>query len=450
MKDRVVLPGLILFACLAVPVYAQAPPPFVGMGDSIGEGVQSADAGTRTQPNTYLNLIAQQMGVSFPLPLIASGPLSVIGNVQGRTRVNPNALASNLAVSGATVDSILNLVAGQPVDDEADLVLEPRTGTQMQIAESLAAPFTICWIGNGDILSAVLAWNQLDASQITPLSQFTADYATIASDLSSWGGKAVVGTIPDTTQIGFVFSHQDLQRFLDTDCGLPSGSYTTLPTMLLIRLGIFDCSIVQNPNYVLDPTEIATIQQATQSFNQIIKNDAAAAGLAVADIAAIFNQIQSNPPVINGLALTTHFNGGLLSLDGVHPSNTGHALAANAFIEAANQAFGMSIPVLSATAITQIADADPFIDWNQNLVVRGRPLAGLVETLGPVVGISGDFSDQPPPAPPAKTSAPKIDKAAGQVFMRQYFTLKGLPASTPWGVPDAIRAMNELFGMWRR
>jgi hypothetical protein len=221
--------------------------------------------------------------------------------------------------------------------------------------------------------------------------------------------------------------------------------------MLLIRLGIFDCSIVQNPSYVLDPTEISTIQQATQAFNQIIKNDAAAAGLAVADIAAIFNQIQTNPPVINGLALTTHYNGGLLSLDGVHPSDTGHALAANAFIAAANQAFGMSIPVLSTNAITQIADADPFIDWNQNLVVRGRPLAGIVETLGPILGISGDFTDQPPSTPPAKgASAPKIDKAAGQAFMRQYFSLKGLPASTPWGVQDAVQAMNELFGLWRR
>lgn len=449
MKTRVTLLGLVLLAGLAAPGYAQAPPPFVGMGDSIGEGVQSADASTRTQPNTYLNLIAQQMRVSFPLPLIASGPLSVIGNVQGRTRIDPNALASNLAVSGATVDSLLNQVAGQPIDDEADLVLEPRTGTQMQIAQSLAAPFTICWIGNGDVLSAVLAWNQLDASQITPLSQFTVDYATIATDLSSWGGKAVVGTIPDVTQIGFVFSPQDLQRFLGTDCGLPSGSYTTLPTMLLIRMGIFDCSIVQNPSYVLDPTEISTIQQATQAFNQVIKNDAAAAGLAVADIAAIFNQIQSNPPVINGLALTTHYNGGLLSLDGVHPSDTGHALAANAFIQAANQVFGMSIPLLTTTAITHIADADPFIDWNQNLVVRGRPLAGLVETLGPAFGISGDFSDQPPPPPPTKAaSVAKIDKAAGQAFMRQYFTLKGLPASTPWGVQDAVRAMNEIFGFW--
>ena len=42
---------------------------------------------------------------------------------------------------------MLNLVAGLPVVNEIDLVLEARPGAQMQIAQSLAAPFTICWIG---------------------------------------------------------------------------------------------------------------------------------------------------------------------------------------------------------------------------------------------------------------------------------------------------------------
>ena len=41
-------------------------PPLIGLGDSIGEGVQSADANSATQPNTYLALIAAQMGDPFP------------------------------------------------------------------------------------------------------------------------------------------------------------------------------------------------------------------------------------------------------------------------------------------------------------------------------------------------------------------------------------------------
>jgi hypothetical protein len=413
------------------------------MGDSIGEGVQSADVTWQTQPHSYLNLIAQQMGVSFPLPLIVGTPVSDIFSVSGRARLNPNLDALNLAVSGATVDSILNQVAGQPVTNEADLVLEPRTGTQMQIAQSLGAPFVICWIGNGDVLSAVLAWNQLTTLPMTSVQQFKTDFGQIATDLKLTGAHVVVATIPDIPEIAFVVTPQDLQTFTGSDWGLPAGSYTTLPTMLLIKLGLVDgTTILQNPNYVLNAAQAATISQRVADFNQIITSDAADSGLAVADINSYFEQVQATPPVFNGVALTRQFNGGLFSLDGVHPSDIAHALGANVFIQAANQKFGMSIPLLTQDQLTQIADADPFIDWDGSLVVRGRPFAGLLETLGPFLGISGNLKNVPGAS---AAPVPTIDKAAGQQFMQQYFTQKGLPPNTAWSEQDAINAMKDVF-----
>jgi hypothetical protein len=415
------------------------------MGDSIGEGVQSADATWQTQTHSYLNLIAQQMGVSFPLPLIVGTPISNIFTVAGRARLNLNLNALNLAVSGATVDSMLNQVAGRPVTNEADLVLEPRTGTQMQIAQAIGAPFIICWIGNGDVLSAVLAWDQLTTLPMTSVQQFETDFGQIATDLYLTRAHAVVATIPDIPQIAFVVTPQDLQTFTGSDWGLAAGSYTTLPTMLLIKLGLVDgTTILQNPNYVLTAAQAATISQRVADFNQIITSDAADSGLAVADIYNYFEQVQANPPVFHGVALTRRFNGGLFSLDGVHPSDIAHALGANIFIQTANQKFGMSIPLLTEDQLTQIADADPFIDWDGSLVVRGRPLAGLLETLGPFLGISGNLNNKPGSGP-APASVSKIDKAAGQRFMRQYFTLKGLPANTAWTQQDAINAMKEVF-----
>ncbi len=425
---------------------AQAQALFVGMGDSLGEGVQSADANILTQPNSYLNLIAGQMGVSFPLPWIIGNPLAFIESVDGRTRLFPTVPGQNLAVSGATVDSLLNQAAGQPIENETDLVLEPRTGTQMQVAESLEAPFTICWIGNTDVLSAVIAWDQLDTSQLTSVAQFTSDYATIASDLASWKGKVVVGTIPDVEQIAFLFSPKDLITFLGTDFGLPEGSYTTLPTMLLLKLGLNDGSLLQNPDYVLDPDEITIIQERVAAFNQIIESDAESAGFAVADINTLFEQLQQNPPVYYNVALTRRFNGGLFSLDGVHPSDIGHALAANAFIQAANAKFGMNIPELTQSQLTQIAAADPFIDWDGDLVVPGRPFTCLLETLGPLLGISGDLNDKPDVS--AKAMQPKIDAEAGRAFMRQYLVRKGRP-TTSWDLNDAIDAMKEALALWR-
>ena len=443
MKRRLALDlcilSVALFTIAGTPAGAQTP--FIGMGDSLGEGVQSADANWRTQPNSYLNLVAQQMGAIFPLPLIVGSPLAGIESVVGRARLTPNIPASNLAVSGATVDSMLTQAASLPVTNEADLVLEPRTGTQMQIAQSLKPRFTICWIGNTDALTAAIAWDQLNASQLTPLSQFTADYAQIASDLAGLGGKVVVGTIPNVTQIAFLFSPQDLITFLGSDYGLPAGSYTSLPAMLLLKLGLANASLLQNPDYVLDPTEVATIDQAVTEFNQIITSSAAANGFAVADINSLFTQAQQTPPVFYNVALTRQFNGGLFSLDGVHPSDIGHALVANAFIAAANAKFGMDIPQLNQSQLTQIAAADPFIDWNGGLVVAGRPLAGWLETLGPIVGISGDLNNKPGATP----QEAKIDKAAGQEFMRRYLARKGLPENTPWGPEDAIQAMKEAM-----
>jgi hypothetical protein len=56
--------------------------------------------------------------------------------------------------------------------------------------------------------------------------------------------------------------------------------------------------------------------------------------------------------------LTTDYLGGVFSLDGIHPSRTGHALIANAFIEAINTRFGEAIP---AVDVARIAVRDPLV-----------------------------------------------------------------------------------------
>ena len=443
MKPHSTLAILFLAATLSAQSPSVPAPPFTGLGDSLGEGVQSADASFRTQPHGYLNLIAQQMGVAFPLPLVSSSPVDFVGETATRVRLQPNLAAANLAVSGATVDSLLYQQASQPPQDETSLVLEPRSGSQIQIASQSPSPFTVCWIGNNDVLSAVLAFDQLDASQLTPVAQFTTDYSTLVQTLRANGGKAVLGNIPDVLDIGYVVTPQDLVAFFGSDLGLPAGSVTTVPTMLLIKLGLVSPAILQNPSYVLDPTEIATIEQRLQAFNQIIASDAASAGFPVADIYTTFQQIAANPPHIAGATLTTRYLGGLFSLDGVHPSNIGYSLVANAFIASADRGYGMSIPPIGPVKLTFTTLADPFIDWNGNLQVAGRPFAGLLETLGPALGISGDFDLPGAPVKPPVSKA--IDPEAGRQFMRRYFSLTGQNPDTPWTEKEAIKIMKALF-----
>ena len=63
----------LLFVAAAASALAQGPP-LIGIGDSLGEGVQSANSFRLSQPNSYLNRIATQMGVPFAQPLLMTSP----------------------------------------------------------------------------------------------------------------------------------------------------------------------------------------------------------------------------------------------------------------------------------------------------------------------------------------------------------------------------------------
>jgi len=385
------LKRLVVALGLASLAWAQ-PPGYVALGDSLGEGVQSADASYRSQPYSYVNHIATQLGVTFPLPLIQDGPFTTVESVSGRTRIDPSVETFDLAVSGADTTSILTQAAGTPITDETDLVLSPRTGTQVQIAQSLQAPFMTCWIGSNDALGTILAFDQLDASQLTPVPTFAA-----------------------------------------------TGSYTSAVAMLLLKLGLADSTLLQNPSWVLDASEVQTIESTIQQYNQIIAQDAAAVHMPVVNINSLLEYVHANGIPLGTITLSTRYLGGMFSLDGVHPSNIGHAIVANAFLKTANSAFNLNAPLLTSQQLLTILVQDPFVDFNGNLKVRGRPYAGLLETLGPYLGISGDTADG--------LMRPGIDAALGRRFMRAYFTATGRDANTAWTQSDAVEAMRRIFGV---
>ncbi len=130
--------------------FAQSPV-LVGMGDSIGEGVQSAEGSRRGQKGSYLVWIARQMGAEMPLPLIDVSPFSTVESTRGRRRVDATVEGLNLSVSGARVRGLLRSQANAPtaedIDSETDLVLFPRQGSPMEVVESMSPAFVVCWIG---------------------------------------------------------------------------------------------------------------------------------------------------------------------------------------------------------------------------------------------------------------------------------------------------------------
>jgi len=58
------------------------------------------------------------------------------------------------------------------------------------------------------------------------------------------------------------------------------------------------------------------------------------------------------------LVLTTRYLGGVFSLDGIHPTRTGHAYLANVLIGAINAGFGEAIPPVD---VIRVAQRDPLV-----------------------------------------------------------------------------------------
>ncbi|MHB8146630.1 MAG: hypothetical protein ACYDGM_05120 [Vulcanimicrobiaceae bacterium] len=122
----------------------------------------------------------------------------------------------------------------------------------------------------------------------------------------------------------------------------------------------------------------AQINGLNAAYNAGIAAAAANTGAALVDMNAVFSGIYSgtgpyfaeaasinpNPNPSTGAPFTCCslvFGQGLLSFDGLHPSDTGYALVANAFIQAIDTKYtNANIPPLSAAQIQAIYASDPY------------------------------------------------------------------------------------------
>jgi hypothetical protein len=456
MWRRSVALVVILLLTLSTVLTASAQVQFVGMGDSIGEGVQSGDASEATQPFNFLHLIALRLGTSFPLPLIRTSIFGTVGETSTRSRINPNVAGLDLAVSGADVSSILrdraDATSTALINSETDLVLFPRLGSQIEIAETLRPNLVACWIGNNDVLSAVTSFDQMDVSQMTSISDFYTAFVELATRLNAMNSKVVYGTIPDVGSIGFLVDRTFLLDKFGTDFGLPATSRTSIVTVLLIEVGILDPSVIQNPNFVLDAAELSAISQRIDIFNQIIFAVASYFGQGVADIHTRFDQFITSPPVVLGVPLTHPFLGGLFSLDGVHPSDIAHAFIANEFITAFNTTYRLNIPLIDPSLLAYLFVTDPFVDLNGNGRVRGRPFVGLLETVSWLLGFTGDVETFTPGATIGAATPSKgktlISNEAKEKFFEEYKRIKGKDLRK-FSNQEAMDAFREIFGLDR-
>jgi lysophospholipase L1-like esterase len=369
----------------------------VFLGDSLTAGYQSGSLLDTQQVHGWANLMATQAGFSITLPLIAYpgapnvlqlqsvGPPPVITTAPGTTtgRDNFATQPTDLAVPGAFLNDIANTVpvanpaAGQQQINQLVLGF-PGLGYGQDFSQATfaihAQPTTIfLWAGNNDALVADLTGTP---SSMTSTANFTTQYTALIQLLTTMTpAHLVIGNIPDVTLVPYLQPAAVVLAEYSAATGLP---VATLSALLGIAAGDFvtPAGLTQitailagtqkgpiTDAGVLSAAEVVTVKAQVTAYNQVIAQQAQAVGATLVDINALFNQIAASGVTVNGFTGTTSFLGGLFSLDGIHPTNTGYAVIANKFIDTMNSSISTKI---ADVPLGPVAAADPL--WPINLI----------------------------------------------------------------------------------
>jgi lysophospholipase L1-like esterase len=378
------------------------------LGDSLTAGYQSGSLLDTQQVHGWAPVLAKQAGfniiqplIAFPgapnvLQLVSAGPPPVITPYCGGTpcvtttgRDNFATQVTDLAVPGAFVNDVANTVPQvNPAPGQQQLnqlVLGfPGLGYGLALSQSAQAikaqPTTIfLWIGNNDALIADMTGSP---ASMTSVANFTTQYAALITQLTTMTpAHLVIGNIPDVTQVPYLTPAALVLAEVSQEYGIPtsvlSGLLGIVPGDYVNQTGLAEISPILMQQQkgpitdagVLSAAEVVVVQAQVTAFNQVIAAQAQAAGATLVDINALFKQVTASGLTINGYTGTTAFLGGFFSLDGVHPTNTGYAVVANAYIDTMNSKIGTKIPDVNLGAV---AAADPL--WPPNIsphAVRG-------------------------------------------------------------------------------
>ena len=254
--------------------------------------------------------------------------------------------------------------------------------TQLAAAISLHPSLTTVWLGANDLLKYTFTGGK--APSDTP-AQMQADLTSLIRQLYAGGSRVVIANLPDVLSTPQFFqggptlvstleappffvpapAAKAVTAYIQSTYNVGPNGYLTesglFVTLAALQVGSFQ-PVLSAPGDYLTDAFAAQVQGLNTAYNAAIGAAAANTKAPLVDIHALFAQIKAaggvpiNPPKCCSLA----FLGGLLSFDGLHPSNTGYALIANAFIGTIDTGLGQSIPPLSTAQIFSIYSTDPY------------------------------------------------------------------------------------------
>jgi lysophospholipase L1-like esterase len=396
------------------------------LGDSLTAGFQSDSLIDTSQPHGWANLVATQLGFPIALPLIAPpgapnqitlvhlSPLT-LGTLPGTTtgRDDFTLQPTDVAVPGALTNDVMNtvpLLNPAPGQQELNQLVLGYPGFGYGVAYSQAQqavaanPTTIfLWIGNNDVL---VADETGMPSSMTTLATFTTQYQQLVSYLmENTNAHLVIANIPDVTAVPYLTPAAEVLAETSAETGVPVANLSVVLGIsagdLVNPTGTAEIPLILSGQQAgpigdsgfLSPSEIATVQAQVTAFNQVIAQEATLAGATLIDVNALFAQVTANGINENGYPGTTAFLGGMFSLDGIHPTNTGYAILANTFISTINSKLGKSCPAANVAAIAAVDPLYPpypghhFVS-GEGSAVKGYPVfpAAAVQSMKGMFG----------------------------------------------------------------
>lgn len=314
-------------------------------------------------------------GMTLHEALAMTGPLSTCGAV-------PTALAGLNALVGSESENFYPILAGFGAGV-----------TQVEAAVALHPQYATVLLGENDLLKPAFSNN---GAPVTAPSSFRDDTAAIVAQLRAAGANVLLANLPDplkaatfipqpfytatlaavlTTSIAQqnptlplsnarALAAQTAQFYASAEIaqsGLGAGGYFTINALF----ATLAAAAQQGPPPTLSPVGdfvsdalAAQTESLLAAYNAAIASVATTKGVALVDLNALNTQASYGAAiqVAPGDFVTATYGGGLYSLDGLHPSNTGYAVIANAFVAAMNRSFGTSVPTIDVDAIYR---ADP-------------------------------------------------------------------------------------------
>jgi len=358
-------------------------------------------------------------GAPSVLELESLNPLTIVsasGTTSGRDDITVT--PSDVAVPGAFVYDVLNTYATpDPTTGQEEIntlvlgfpgLLMGTPYSQYSLALSENPTTIFAWIGNNDALIADIASTPLAMTPAVPADgsctdfplTFQCEYTQTIGALAQTNANMFVGNVPDVTLVPYLMSGTDVIAQVSAETMLPDAeveailgllptdyinldTYADLPNIVACAEANAPCPL-RNPGTlgttdpgscptnlqaiapgvifcILHAADIATIQGNVDTYDGIIDAVAAGTGAAVVDINSIFAEDAASGVTVNGCEGSFAFLGGLFGLDGIHPSNTGYGVLANAFISTINSGEGANIQPVN---LAPIAATDPL--WPAN------------------------------------------------------------------------------------